>query len=67
MVEANIKVIKAGRLIDGTGSDPLENARVIIEDSKIKAAGPFMMSKTARGLWVKPVGPNMRLLQPSGV
>jgi imidazolonepropionase-like amidohydrolase len=39
MVKANIKVIKAGRLIDGTGKLPLENAMVLIEDTKIKAVG----------------------------
>ena len=39
MTKANIKVIKAGRLIDGTGKAPIENAMVLIEDAKIKAVG----------------------------
>jgi len=34
-----ITVIKAGRLIDGTGSAPIENATVVIEDSKINEVG----------------------------
>ena len=33
------KVIKDGKLIDGSGGEPIENATVIIEDSKIKAVG----------------------------
>lgn len=39
MTEVEIKVIKGGRLIDGTGSEPIEKAMVIIEGSKIKAVG----------------------------
>lgn len=35
----DIKAIKAGHLIDGTGKDPLENATVIIEKNQIKAVG----------------------------
>jgi imidazolonepropionase-like amidohydrolase len=37
MVEAGIKAIKGGRLIDGTGAAPVENATVIVENAKIKA------------------------------
>ncbi len=33
-------VIQNGRLIDGTGADPIADATVVIEDNKIKAAGP---------------------------
>jgi imidazolonepropionase-like amidohydrolase len=33
------KAIKGGRLIDGTGAEPIDNATVIIEGSKIKAVG----------------------------
>ena len=39
MVKAEIKAIKAGRLIDGTGRAPVENATVIIENAKIKTVG----------------------------
>ena len=39
MAEVETKVIKGGRLIDGTGAGPIENATVIIEGSKIKAVG----------------------------
>jgi imidazolonepropionase-like amidohydrolase len=39
MSETGLKAIKAGRLIDGTGTAPVENAAVIIEDAKIKAVG----------------------------
>lgn len=34
-----IKAIKGGRLIDGTGAKPIERATVVIEGSKIKAVG----------------------------
>ena len=34
-----VKVIKCGRLIDGTGAAPITNAVVVIEDTKIKAVG----------------------------
>jgi imidazolonepropionase-like amidohydrolase len=37
--EKNIIAITGGRLIDGTGGDPVENASIIIEGSMIKAAG----------------------------
>lgn len=40
--ETEIKVIKGGRLIDGTGAEPTEDATVIIEGSKIKAVGKGM-------------------------
>jgi len=39
MAEIEIKAIKGGRLIDGTGAEPIEKATVIIEGSKIKAVG----------------------------
>lgn len=39
MAEKGIKAIKAGKLIDGTGAAPVENATVLIEDGKIKAVG----------------------------
>jgi len=39
MNEKKIIVIKGGRLIDGTGAAPIENAVVIIEGNKIRSAG----------------------------
>jgi len=39
MTDLGIKVIKAGKLIDGTGAEPLTDRTVVIEDSKIKAIG----------------------------
>ncbi len=39
MPEVGIKVIKGGKLIDGTVVNPIDNATVIIEDNKIKAIG----------------------------
>jgi imidazolonepropionase-like amidohydrolase len=39
MAKADIKAIKAGRLINGTGAPPLENATVLIEGARIKAVG----------------------------
>ncbi|MBI2848128.1 MAG: amidohydrolase family protein [Chloroflexi bacterium] len=37
--EASVKAIKGGMLIDGTGAEPIRNATVVIEGSKIKAVG----------------------------
>jgi len=39
MTEVEVKVIKGGRLIDGTGAEAIEGTTVIIEGSKIKAVG----------------------------
>jgi len=39
MTEVEVKAIKGGKLIDGTGAAPIEKATVIIEGSKIKAVG----------------------------
>lgn len=39
MARAEIKVVTGGRLIDGTGKSPFDNATVIIEDARIKAVG----------------------------
>jgi len=39
MPELEVKVIKGGQLIDGTGAEPIEGATVLIEGSKIKAVG----------------------------
>lgn len=37
--KGQIKLIKGGTLIDGTGADPAENVDVLIEDTIIKAVG----------------------------
>jgi imidazolonepropionase-like amidohydrolase len=39
MATTNIKIIKAGMLIDGTGKSPVENVKVLVENSVIKAVG----------------------------
>ena len=36
---ANFKLIRAGRLIDGLGSPPIDSAAVLIEGSRIRAVG----------------------------
>jgi imidazolonepropionase-like amidohydrolase len=49
--EKSIAVIANGRLIDGTGADPIENATVVIEGSKIRAVGKrIVIPKGARVL-----------------
>ncbi len=35
----SVKVILGGRLIDGTGAEPVENSAVVIDGKTIKAAG----------------------------
>ena len=37
--DRQLKLIRAARLIDGTGSPPLENAAVLVEGDTIRAAG----------------------------
>jgi len=39
MAEVEVKAIKGGRLIDGTGAEPIEKVTVLIEGSKIKTVG----------------------------
>jgi imidazolonepropionase-like amidohydrolase len=39
LAKADVKVIKAGKLIDGTGKQALDNAIVLIENDRIKAVG----------------------------
>lgn len=41
--------IKAGRLIDGTGSDPIRNAVILIKDDLIKQVGDAASVKIPRG------------------
>ena len=37
---AQVRAIAGGRLIDGTGADPVADALVLIEDGRIAYAGP---------------------------
>ena len=39
MADTDIKALKSGRLIDGTGAAPVVNATVIIENNRIKQVG----------------------------
>lgn len=36
---SDVKVVMGGRLIDGTGADPIEDSVVVIEGKKVKAVG----------------------------
>ncbi|NIM46212.1 MAG: amidohydrolase family protein [Nitrososphaeria archaeon] len=38
-MEGPVKAIKAGKLIDGTGNPPIENAVVVVKGSRIEAVG----------------------------
>jgi imidazolonepropionase-like amidohydrolase len=46
---ASITAIVGGRLIDGTGKPPIENAVVILKDGKIAAAGPAASTAVPQG------------------
>src|SRR6478752_9297947 len=46
---ASVTAIVGGRLIDGTGKPPIENAVVILKDGKIAAAGPAATTPIPRG------------------
>jgi imidazolonepropionase-like amidohydrolase len=39
MAKSDVKVIKAGKLIDGTGAKAVDNATVVVEGNKIKEVG----------------------------
>jgi imidazolonepropionase-like amidohydrolase len=49
MMKMTWTLIKNGTLIDGTGTEPLENAAVLIEDNKIQAVGPENSFKAPKG------------------
>jgi len=49
MMKMTWTLIKNGTLIDGTGTEPLENAAVLIEDNKIQAVGPENSFKAPNG------------------
>ena len=60
MAKTDYIAIKAGKLIDGTGSGPVDNAVVLIEGSRIKAAGkdiqipPEAQIIDAKGMTIMP-------------
>lgn len=54
-----IKVIKSGILIDGTGKPPVDDAIVIIKDSKIEAVGK-------KGQIDIPQGDNVKIIDATG-
>ena len=39
-----LTVIEAGRLVDGTGAEPIEAARIIVEGERIREVGPASRS-----------------------
>lgn len=42
-------LIEAGRLVDGTGSTPIESARMIVEAGQIREVGPASQVKAPKG------------------
>ena len=44
-----ITVIDAGRLIDGTGAEPIEAARMVVEGERIREVGPASQVKMPDG------------------
>jgi imidazolonepropionase-like amidohydrolase len=44
-----LTVIEAGRLVDGTGAEPIESARMVIEDGRIREVGPASRVKKPAG------------------
>jgi imidazolonepropionase-like amidohydrolase len=48
----SLVAIRGGRLIDGTGKPPVENAVVILQDGKIVAAGPAATTAIPEGAQV---------------
>lgn len=53
-VNAGAVVIAGANLIDGTGSDPIANAAVVVEDGRIRAAGPAAAVTRPNGARVIP-------------
>lgn len=54
-----IKVIKGGTLIDGTGRSPINDAIVIVQDGKIKSVG-------IKGAIEVPSGDNVKIIDATG-
>jgi imidazolonepropionase-like amidohydrolase len=46
---SRLTLIEAGRLIDGTGAEPIESARIILEDTTIREVGPSSQVKAPQG------------------
>jgi imidazolonepropionase-like amidohydrolase len=44
-----LRVIEAGRLMDGTGAEPIDRARMIVEGERIREVGPASQVKTPSG------------------
>ena len=44
-----LTVIEAGRLVDGTGAEPIESARMIVEGERIREVGPAGQVKLPSG------------------
>jgi imidazolonepropionase-like amidohydrolase len=44
-----MQAIVGGRVIDGTGRDPIENAIVVVEEGRIRAVGPEAVVSIPRG------------------
>lgn len=46
---SRLTVIEAGRLVDGTGTEPVEAARIVVEDQRIREVGPAGKVKVPSG------------------
>src|SRR4051794_2265747 len=44
-----LTVIEAGRLIDGTGAEPIDSARIIVEDGRIREVGAASRVSAPKG------------------
>ncbi len=44
-----LQVIRVGRLIDGTGAAPIERAAIVVEDGRIREAGPASQVREPQG------------------
>src|SRR6266700_1620547 len=44
-----LTVIEAGRLVDGTGVEPIESARIVVEGERIREIGPASQVKVPEG------------------
>jgi imidazolonepropionase-like amidohydrolase len=44
-----LTVIEAGRLVDGTGAEPIEAARIVVEGQRIREVGPASQVKVPGG------------------
>ena len=44
-----LTVIEAGRLMDGTGAEPIDSARIVVEGGRIREVGPASRVKVPQG------------------